>query len=89
MFKKPIFQNTVNKHRTQDTEHRTQTHVKNVLWGGGGKKHEIYVAALGSHLFHDLFLQGWWGEGAWSPRPPGSATVLVDIRINNCYLTLI
>ena len=33
MFKKPIFQNTVNKHRTQDTEHRhrTQTHVKNVL----------------------------------------------------------
>ena len=31
MFKKPIFQNTINKHRTQDTEHRTQTHVKNVL----------------------------------------------------------
>ena len=40
MFKKTIFQNTVNKHRTQDTEHRTQntdtehrtqTHVKNGL----------------------------------------------------------
>ena len=26
--------------------------------GGGGKKHEIYVAAFGGHLFYDLFLQG-------------------------------
>ena len=25
MFKKTIFQNTVNKHRTQNTGHRTQT----------------------------------------------------------------
>ena len=46
MFKKPIFQNTVNKHRTQntghrtqntDTEHRTQTHVKNVLPGNDAR----------------------------------------------------
>ena len=29
---------------------------------GGGKKHEIYVAAFGGHLFYDLFLQGWRGE---------------------------
>ena len=26
--------------------------------GGGGKKHEIYVAAFGGHLFYDLFFQG-------------------------------
>ena len=30
-------------------------------WGGGGKKHEIYVAAFGGHLFYDLFIQGWGG----------------------------
>ena len=29
MFKKTIFQNTVNKHRTQNTEHRTQTQTQN------------------------------------------------------------
>ena len=29
--------------------------------GGGAKKHEIYVAAFGSHLFYDLFVQGWGG----------------------------
>ena len=47
--------------------------------GWGDKKHEIYVAAFGSHLFYDLFLQG-WGEGAWPPRhPPGSATVVVAV----------
>ena len=28
---------------------------------GGGKKHEIYVAAFGGHLFYDLFLQGLGG----------------------------
>ena len=28
---------------------------------GGGKKHEIYVAAFGGHLFYDLFVQGWGG----------------------------
>ena len=44
----------------------------------GGKKHEIYVAAFGGHLFYDLFLQGWGGE--CSPRhPPGSATVVVAV----------
>ena len=41
---------------------------------GGAKKHEVYVAAFGDHLFYDLFLQG-WGGGTWPPRhPPGSAT---------------
>ena len=40
---------------------------------GGAKKHEIYGAAFGGHLFYDLFLQGW--GGAWPRRhPPGSAT---------------
>ena len=39
---------------------------------GGGKKHEIYVAAFGGHLFYDLFVQGW---GGMAPSvPPGSAT---------------
>ena len=28
----------------------------------GGEKHEIYAAASGSHLFYDLFLQGWGGH---------------------------
>ena len=28
---------------------------------GGGKKHEIYVAAFGGHLFYDLFVRGWGG----------------------------
>ena len=35
---------------------------------GGGKKHEIYVAAFGGHLYYDLFVQGW--RGAWPPRHP-------------------
>ena len=35
----------------------------------GGKKHEIYAAAFGGHLFYDLFSQG-RGGGAWLPRPP-------------------
>ena len=30
--------------------------------GEGGKKHEIYVAAFGSHLFYDLFVQGLGGS---------------------------
>ena len=38
----------------------------------GGEKHEIYMAAFGSHLFYDLFLQDL--RGPWPPRPPGSAT---------------
>ena len=44
-----------------------------IQWQGRGtKKHEIYVAAFGSHLFYDLFVQGW---GAMAPLvPPGSAT---------------
>ena len=33
---------------------------------GGGGKHVIYVAAFGSHLFDDLFLQGWV---VWPPSP--------------------
>ena len=33
---------------------------------GGGKKHEIYVAAFGGHLFYDQFLQG----GGMAPSAP-------------------
>ena len=41
----------------------------------GAKKHEIYVATFGGHLFYDLFVQGW--GGGWFPRhSPGSATVM-------------
>ena len=40
--------------------------------GGGAKKHEIYVAAFGGHLFYDLFVQSWEGHGPLST--PGSAT---------------
>ena len=39
--------------------------------GGGGwgaKKHEIYVATFGSHLFNDLFVQGLGGP--WPPWHP-------------------
>ena len=40
--------------------------------GEGAEKHEIYVAAFGSHLFYHLFSQS--RGGAWPP--PGSATVV-------------
>ena len=40
------------------------------LGRGGGKKHEIYGAAFGDHLFYDLFLQGWGGGMAPSEPPP-------------------
>ena len=40
---------------------------------GRGKKHEIYAAAFGGHLFYDLFSQD--GGVPGPPRPPGSATV--------------
>ena len=33
----------------------------------GAEKHEISVAAFDSHLFYDLFLQGWWGHAPPSP----------------------
>ena len=36
---------------------------------GGAKKHEIYVAAFGSHLFYDLFSQGRVGGMAPSAPP--------------------
>ena len=36
--------------------------------GGGGKKHEIYMAAFGGHLFYDLFVQGWGGMGPSAPH---------------------
>ena len=40
----------------------------------GAKKHEIYAASFGGHLFYDLFLQG-WGGGSMAPlASPGSAT---------------
>ena len=48
-------------------------------WGGGGKKHEIYVAAFGGHLFYDLFVQG-WGDGPLG-TPPGSATANLTVNI--------
>ena len=35
--------------------------------GGGVKKHEIYVAAFSSHLFYDLFLQGWRAMAPLAP----------------------
>ena len=38
-------------------------------WVGGAKKHEIYVAAFGGHLFYDLFLQG-LGGGDMAPSAP-------------------
>ena len=34
---------------------------------GGGKKHEIYVAAFGGHFFMTYFYRA--GGGAWPPRP--------------------
>ena len=54
-----------------------------IQWlGRGAKKHEIYVAAFGGHLFYDLFVQGW--GGAWPPRhPPGSATGKVTVLVDN------
>ena len=40
-------------------------------WGGGAKKHEIYMAAFGGHLFYDLFLQDLGGHGPLgSPLDP-------------------
>ena len=36
-------------------------------WGWGGKKHEIYVATFGSHLFMTHVLQGRW---AMAPSAP-------------------
>ena len=43
---------------------RTRTHQHRIQrQGRGGNKHEIYVAAFGSHLFYDLFVQVWGGHG--------------------------
>ena len=39
--------------------------------GGGGKKHEIYVAAFGGHLFMTYFYRA---RGPWPVGLPGSAT---------------
>ena len=53
---------------------------------GRGKKHEIYVAAFGGHLFYDLFVQGWGGALAPS-APPGSATgfVMFFVRLDQFF----
>ena len=40
------------------------------------EKHEIYAAAFGGHLFHDLFSQGQGGHGPLDPSP-GSVTEAV------------
>ena len=42
----------------------------------GGKKHEIYAAAFGGHLFMTNFYTAGGGGAAWPPLPPppGSAT---------------
>ena len=45
-----------------DQQHRIQRQGR-----GWAKKHEIYVAAFGGHLFYDLFVQG-WGGGGWYSR---------------------
>ena len=37
---------------------------------GEGKKHEIYLAAFGGHLFYDLVLQGLGGHGPLGTPPP-------------------
>ena len=34
---------------------------------GGARKHEIYAAAFGGHLFYDLYLQS---RGGLTPLPP-------------------
>ena len=54
---------------------------------GGAKKHEIYAAAFGGHLFNDLFSRG--QGGSWPPRPP--LDLLLDthptgmLSCSNCY----
>ena len=50
--------------------------------GRGGKKHEIYVATFGGHLFYDLFLQGGGGHGPLG-TPPGSATEGIRLEISS------
>ena len=66
-----------------DTSDLTIQHRIQRLGGAGVKKHEIYVAAFCSHLFYDLFLQGFW-EGAWPPwHPSGSATAITDVQPGN------
>ena len=47
--------------------------------GGGGKKHEIYVAAFGGHLFYDLFVQGLGGGHRPLGTPPRSATEMTGL----------
>ena len=47
--------------------------------GGGDKKHEIYVAAFYSHLFYDLFLQG-WGDGGMAPLDPPPDPLLAAMQ---------
>ena len=42
----------------------------------GGRKHEIYAATFGGHLFYNLFLQGWGGHGPLGPLDPLLQTVL-------------
>ena len=65
-----------------------QHRIQRLGRGVGAKKHEIYVAAFGGHLFNDLFLQGLGGGGmAPSAPPPGSATVLLaDLREYGRYM---
>ena len=50
MFKKTIFQNTVNKHRTQntDTEHRTQTQ----LISGLGAVSFLFLTYVAFNVLH-------------------------------------
>ena len=80
MFKKTIFQNTVNKHRTQDTEHRHRTqntntanfrslinvfHIKNLKWSS--QRHQVNF--LSKRSIPLLFLCFYQIElGNWMPR---------------------
>ena len=54
--------------------HSTQVASDPVARWGGGKKHEIYVAAFGGHFFMTYLYIAWGAMAPSAPPPPGSAT---------------
>ena len=50
---------------------------------GGAKKHEIYAATIGGHLFYDLFLQGRGNHGPLDPPPDPLLHYLFDSAQNS------